>query len=120
MSLPRNKNIDGLTDRAVAVYDIFIQTLELHHGANNPAKSKKIEGKFNITGSEVTALRHLAWKKGVPIGFGRNGYFYAKTVNEWMTIKKRIDARAAALRLDSELCQKIHIKMAGKAQGTFL
>lgn len=120
MNLSSYKHIDGLTDRAAMKYNLFVQTLKLYNDAKNPVKSKKIEKALKITASEVGALRRLAWEKGVPVGSGRKGYFYAKSVSEWSSVKQQVEVRKSVLMKDAELCHKIYMKLVAESQGTVL
>ena len=120
MSVPGFEHIDGLTDRAVRKYDLFVRTLKNDYSDNKFVTSKQIEEGLKLTGPEVRALRRLAWDKVVPVGSGRNGYFYATSVEAWKPVRHHIDSRKNALITDSKLCYDIYMKLVSEAQGTFL
>ncbi len=66
--------------------------------AGNPIKSKQIEKSLGITGAEVRKYVMKLRRKGNRIGSGYQGYFLAKTHDEFVDVMSHMQSR-----IDSEM-----------------
>ena len=95
-------NVAGLSARALAVKDLFLQTLKDNYKYPNHIKSPKIEKGLNLSGSEVRALVHHHRANGELILSSQKGYSWtdnpemAQTTIE--SLKQRSNSILRALK----------------------
>ena len=106
--LPGFENIPGLTKRASKQYDRFIGSLRQHHRyEENAVPSARIEKALGLSGSEIRALRHLAWEDGILIASGSKGYYWSDRYEDAQKTQDHITARWQALGHNKELLDNI-------------
>lgn len=104
MKLADFESIPGMTDRMSSRLPQLIKGL-LNHGVSDPVYSANIEKALALTGPEIRAGISYLRTLHMPIGSGRNGYFWAdnsteldKTASHLTGRLKRINDTLAGLK----------------------
>ena len=96
MTLPGYEHIPSLTPKVVAQHGTFVRMLKAHHPRSNPACAAAIAQRLGIRQPQVSALRSYCWQLGESVGSCNDGFFWAKTADEWAEVRAHIHARLAA------------------------
>ena len=90
-------NVAGLSARALAVKDLFLQTLKDNYKYPNHIKSPKIEKGLGMSGSEIRALVHYHRANGQLILSSQKGYSWTDSPEMAQTTIESLKQRSNSI-----------------------
>lgn len=96
MSYPGFEGVPTLTTEVALKADQFVHILSRYHTINNPASAPYLAEKLSINRAQVSALRKLCWKRGIPIGTNGSGFYYCWWAKDFDKTLEHLEARVRA------------------------
>jgi hypothetical protein len=85
--------------------DCILSSIKLH-GKDNPIYSVQLEQHYNLRGAEVRNIIRDLRRSGEPIANSKDGYYYARDINELKETLEDLRGRATSMLNTASLMEK--------------
>ena len=85
--------------------DCILSSIKLH-GKDNRIFSYQLESQYNLCGAEIRSIIKELRRSGEPIANSKDGYYYARDINELKETLEDLRGRATSMLNTASLMEK--------------